>query len=186
MLNLQSFTCLLWVICVDDISELLTDTPIINKEKKKTKFQKTRAVWAKFGNQDKFLIFRTIINCWPHYSWLPSLSALKKRRSAKQCHPSPQRTHTQTHTQFISQLIHNQKWHSLLLPLFHLPHFCSHIPKYHAAEQHTLPVSPGPISVVLQHCYLPVMVAFSCLLPVCRNSKCFGATGSCGGGVGGM
>lgn len=87
--------------------------------------------------------------------------------------------------QFISQLIHNQNWCSLrptLSPppflLFHLPHSWSHIQKYHAAEQHTLPVSPRPISVVLQHCYLPVMVGFSCLLSVCGNSNCCGATGS--------
>lgn len=50
------------------------------------------------------------------------------------------------------------------LPHPHLPSFCFHIPKYQAAEQQTPPVSPRPISVGLQHCYLPVMVGFSCLL----------------------
>lgn len=80
--------------------------------------------------------------------------------------------HKKKKTCLNSTYLSAQPWSNLTLlsstppppPLTQLPSFYFHIPKYQAAEQQTLPVSPGPISVVLQHCYLPVMVGFSCLL----------------------
>lgn len=81
-------------------------------------------------------------------------------------------------TQLISQLIHNQMWHFLSIHPPHIPHPLSTYPRSAFTSQNIsllnsrLPVSPRLIRVVLQHCYLSVMVGFSCLLSVCGNTNC--------------
>lgn len=92
-----------------------------------------------------------------HHTHHISSTSRKHAHWHRNWHSMPPTTQTHTHT------------HILLPPP---PTFCFHIPKYQAAEHQTLPVSRRPISVVFQHCYLPVMVGFSFLLSVCRTTNC--------------